>query len=44
MLLCASATLTWLWGAHTFKFGADLRRFPDQLYDPQLLTDLIALQ
>jgi len=30
--------LTWLKGAHTFKFGADLRRYPDQLMDPQLLT------
>ncbi len=31
-------TLTWLKGIHTFKFGADLRRYPDQLFDPQLLT------
>ena len=31
-------TLSWLKGAHTFKFGADLRRYPDQLMDPQLLT------
>ncbi len=30
--------LTWLKGAHAFKFGADLRRYPDQLMDPQLLT------
>lgn len=30
--------LTWLWGAHTFKFGVDLRRYPDQLFDPQLLV------
>jgi len=30
--------VTWLKGAHTLKFGADLRRYPDQLYDPQLLT------
>ena len=29
---------TWLKGAHTFKFGADLRLYPDQLMDPQLLT------
>lgn len=30
--------VTWLKGAHSFKFGADLRRYVDQLYDPQLLT------
>ena len=30
--------LTWLKGAHTLKFGADIRLFPDQLWDPQLLT------
>ena len=30
--------LTWLKGAHAFKFGADLRLYPDQLMDPQLLT------
>ncbi len=30
--------LTWLKGAHTFKLGADLRFYPDQLFDPQLLT------
>jgi hypothetical protein len=31
-------SFTWLKGINTFKFGADLRRYPDQLYDPQLLT------
>jgi len=31
-------TLSWLKGAHTFKFGADIRLYPDQLWDPQLLT------
>jgi hypothetical protein len=31
-------SITWLKGAHDFKFGADLRRYPDQLMDPQLLT------
>lgn len=33
-----AASLSWLKGIHTFKFGADLRRYPDQLFDPQLLT------
>lgn len=33
-----AAALSWLKGIHTFKFGADLRRYPDQLWDPQLLT------
>jgi hypothetical protein len=31
-------SLSWLKGAHTFKFGADVRLYPDQLWDPQLLT------
>lgn len=33
-----AAALTWLKGIHTFKFGVDLRLYPDQLMDPQLLT------
>ncbi len=33
-----AASLSWLKGIHTFKFGADLRLYPDQLFDPQLLT------
>lgn len=33
-----AAALSWLKGAHTFKFGADIRLYPDQLWDPQLLT------
>ncbi len=33
-----AASLSWLKGIHTLKFGADLRRYPDQLWDPQLLT------
>jgi hypothetical protein len=33
-----SAGFSLLEGRHTFKFGADLRRYPDQLWDPQLLT------
>ena len=33
-----SASLSWLKGIHTFKFGVDLRRYQDQLWDPQLLT------
>ena len=28
------ADLSWLRGIHTIKFGADLRRYPVQLYDP----------
>lgn len=28
------ADLSWLKGIHTFKFGADLRRYPVQLYNP----------
>jgi hypothetical protein len=33
-----AAAFSWLKGAHTLKFGTDLRRYPDQLWDPQLLT------
>ena len=33
-----AASVSWLKGIHTFKFGADLRRYVDQLFDPQLLT------
>jgi Carboxypeptidase regulatory-like domain len=33
-----AASLSWLKGIHTLKFGADLRRYPDQLWDPQLLS------
>lgn len=33
-----AASLMLLEGKHTIKFGVDLRRYPDQLYDPQLLT------
>lgn len=33
-----AASLSWLKGIHTLKFGVDLRRYPDQLWDPQLLT------
>jgi hypothetical protein len=33
-----AASMTWLKGIHTIKFGADLRQYRDQLYDPQLLT------
>lgn len=33
-----AAAITWLKSAHTFKFGADLRLYPDQLMDPQLLV------
>ena len=29
---------TWLKGIHTLKFGTDLRRYPQQLWDPQLMT------
>jgi hypothetical protein len=32
------ASISWLKRNHTFKFGADLRRYPDQLWDPQPLT------
>lgn len=32
------ASMTWVKGIHTIKFGADLRQYRDQLYDPQLLT------
>lgn len=33
-----AASLTWVKGIHTMKFGTDLRLYRDQLYDPQLLT------
>ena len=32
------AGLTWLRSKHTFKFGTDIRRYPIQLWDPQLTT------
>jgi hypothetical protein len=32
-----AASVSWLKGIHTFKFGTDLRRYVDQLWDPQLL-------
>ncbi len=32
------AGLTWLRSKHTFKFGTDIRRYPIQLWDPQLMT------
>lgn len=32
------ADLSWLKGRHTFKFGADLRRYPVQLYTPLQLS------
>ena len=33
-----AANFTWLKGIHTLKFGTDLRRYPAQLWDPQLMT------
>jgi Carboxypeptidase regulatory-like domain/TonB dependent receptor len=33
-----AAAFTWLKGIHTLKFGTDLRRYPQQLWDPQLMT------
>jgi hypothetical protein len=33
-----AASVSWLKGIHMMKFGADLRLYRDQLYDPQLLT------
>ena len=33
-----AASVSWLKGIHTIKFGADLRLYRDQLWDPQLLT------
>jgi hypothetical protein len=33
-----AASFTWIKGTHTFKFGTDLRRYPQQLWDPQLMT------
>jgi hypothetical protein len=33
-----AASVTWVKGIHTMKFGTDLRLYRDQLYDPQLLT------
>lgn len=33
-----AASLTWVKGIHTIKFGTDLRQYRDQLYDPQLMT------
>jgi Carboxypeptidase regulatory-like domain len=33
-----AASVSWLKGIHTFKFGTDIRRYVDQLDDPQLLT------
>jgi len=33
-----AASLSWVKGIHTIKFGTDLRLYRDQLYDPQLLT------
>jgi hypothetical protein len=33
-----AATVSWVKGIHTVKFGADLRVYRDQLWDPQLLT------
>jgi hypothetical protein len=33
-----AASVSWLKGIHNFKFGADIRRYIDQLDDPQLLT------
>ncbi len=32
------ADLSWIKGIHTFKFGADLRRYPVQLFDPQQMA------
>ena len=33
-----AANITRLKGRHTLKFGTDLRRYPGQLWDPQLMT------
>jgi hypothetical protein len=33
-----AANVSWVKGIHTVKFGADLRVYRDQLWDPQLLT------
>jgi hypothetical protein len=33
-----AASFTWVKGIHTLKFGTDLRRYPTQLWDPQLMT------
>lgn len=33
-----AASVSWVKGIHQLKFGADLRLYRDQLYDPQLLT------
>jgi len=33
-----AASVSWVKGIHVMKFGADLRLYRDQLYDPQLLT------
>jgi Carboxypeptidase regulatory-like domain/TonB dependent receptor len=33
-----AADATWLRGIHTLKIGLDLRRYPGQLWDPQLMT------
>jgi Carboxypeptidase regulatory-like domain len=33
-----AASVSWLKGIHTLKFGTDIRRYVDQLDDPQLLT------
>jgi hypothetical protein len=33
-----AASVSWVKGIHTMKFGTDLRLYRDQLYDPQLLT------
>src|SRR6202034_1048160 len=33
-----AADLTWIKGIHTFKFGADARHYPVQLFDPEQLA------
>lgn len=33
-----AASMTWLKSNHTLKFGTDLRRYPGQLWDPELMT------
>jgi hypothetical protein len=33
-----AGSFSWLKGIHTIKFGADIRVYRDQLWDPQLLT------
>lgn len=33
-----AATMTWVKGKHTFKYGIDWRRYPTQLWDPEQMS------